>query len=118
MNDTLKLTPMGTHIDDVAAIVQGQTIIKNVTELTPPVISYDKGYANPRHEKVPGWLYSEDARSSIVGYKSVRVSYGTHFNTSISIRWGFDEDGKLIDVFVTKDFDMIQGGSVRKTVND
>ena len=117
MNDTLKLTPMGTHIDNVAAIVNKQTIIKNVTEWRPPNISYDSGYVNPRPGEVPGWPTTISPGSrSIVGYKSIKVSYKTHFNMYISIYWGFDKDGKQIDVFIAKDLDMIPRGSARRTV--
>ena len=115
LNDTLKLTPMGTHIDDVAAIVKSQTIIKNATESRAPIIRYDSGYVNPRGE-VPGWPTISGSRS-IVGYKSITVAYRTHFYMYISIYWGFDEDGKLIDVFVAKDLDMLPRGSVRKTAD-
>ena len=117
LNDTLKLTPMGTHIDDVAAIVKSQTIIKNVIESHPPIIRYDSGYVNPRGE-VPGWPTPPSLTSgAIVGYKSIEVAYRTHFYMYISIYWGFDEDGKLIDVFVAKDLDMLPRGSVRKTAD-
>ena len=118
MNDTLGFTPMGTHIGDVVAIVNRQTIIKNVTESRPPIIRYDSGYVNPRTGEVPGWPSPKSSSSgAIVGYKSITVSYRTHFHMYISICWGFDEDGKLIDVFVAKDLDMIQRGSVRKTAH-
>jgi len=118
LNDTLKLTPMGTHIDEVAAIVKSQMIIKIVTESQPPIIDYESGYVNP-NGVVPGWqtIISPGSRS-IVGHKSVRVFYGSHFGLYISIYWGFDEDGKLIDILVVKDLDMIQLGSVRKTADD
>ena len=116
LNDTLKLTPMGTHIDDVAAVVKSQTIIRNVTESRAPIIDYERGYVNPRLGEIPGWPSPPSLiDGAIVGYKSIKVSYRTHFNMYISICWGFDEDGKLIDVFVAKDLDMIQRGSARKT---
>ena len=117
LSETLKLTPMGMHIDDVAAIVENQTIIKNITEPRPPIIDYESGYVDPFGE-VPGWpniVYP--GNRSIVGYKSIEVSYKTHYNTYISIYWGFDDDGKLIDVYVHKSFDMIQVRGARKTAN-
>ena len=57
------------------------------------------------------------ALGSTLGYKSIKVSYETHFNTYFGIYWGFDEDGKLIDVLVTKDLDMIQLASARRAVD-
>ena len=108
LNDTLKLTPLGTHIDDIVALVERQTIIKDMEEMRSPIISYDSGYVNPNGE-VPGWPDTMHPGSrSIVGHKSVRVSYsGSPFNTYFSIFWGFSEDGYLIDVLVRKGFDMI-----------
>ena len=114
LNDTLKLTPMGTHIDNVVGLVDSQTIIDDIVEWREPLIYYDRGYISPG-AAVPGWPVSEVGRESIVGYKSVKVSYKTHYNTYISIYWGFDEDGKLIDVYVHKSFDMIQVRGARKT---
>jgi len=106
---------MGTHIDDVAALVESQMIVENVTELRPHIIRHESGYVNPNGE-VPGWpdtVYP--GRRSIVGHKSVQVSYKTHYNTYFSIYWGFDENGKLIDVLVRKGYDMLQGGEARKS---
>ena len=118
LNDVIKIFPMGTHIDYVAAVVNKQTIIKNVTESRTPIIMYDSGYVNPRHEDVPGWFpTSTSAGHVIVGYKSIKASYKTHFNTYFGVYWGFDEDGKLIDVLVTKDLDMIQLASARRAVD-
>ena len=118
LNDVLKILPMGTHIDDVAAVVNKQSIIKNVKEMHAPIIKYDSWYVNPRHGEVPGWSStSTSAGHVIVGYKSIKVSYKTYFNTFFAIYWGFDEDGKLIDVLVTKDLDMIELASARRTAD-
>ena len=114
MNDTLRLTPMGMHIDDVANIVQSRTIIRNVEEWRVPTISYDRGYVSP-NSIVPGWPIAEVLGQSIVGHKHVTVFYKTHLNMHIGIYWGFDEDGKLIDVLVAKDWDMIHIGEIRRT---
>ncbi|MCL2158482.1 MAG: hypothetical protein FWH48_03650, partial [Oscillospiraceae bacterium] len=117
MSDTLKLTPMGMHIDDVAEIVKSRTIVKNVEEWWKPRISYESGYLDPFGE-VPGWPTIETPRiHTIVGHKSVMVHYNTYFGMSIDIYWGFDEEGKLIDVLVSKDFDMIHGGHIRRTAD-
>jgi len=115
INDTLSFTPMGTYIDDVAMLVKNQTIIKNVEEWRTPTISYEWGYVSPG-APVPGWTSTPTSfGSSIVGYKSVMAYYKTHYNMYISVFWGFDEEGKLIDVFVTKNWDMIPFGEARRT---
>jgi len=115
MSDTLKLTPMGMHIDDVAEIVKSRTIVKNVEEWREPTINYESGYVDPFGE-VPGWPTTATSHGySIVGHKSIRVYYSAY--VGISIYWGFDEEGKLIDVLVSKNFDMIHGGHIRRTAD-
>ncbi|MDR1689050.1 MAG: hypothetical protein LBS21_10625 [Clostridiales bacterium] len=117
MNEVIKLTPMGTHIDDVANLVNSKVIIKRLKKgERGPIISYDSGYVSPG-DTVPGWPVIEGARS-VVGYKSVKVSYDTFAGMYFSIYWGFDKEGKLIDIFVYKTWDMIQIGGVRETVTD
>ena len=112
----LRLTPLGTHIDDVVEIVENNDRwrIRN--------ISYEWGFRHPRPDRVrgwpndpvlpPGWILSE-WNNVIVGDKYIRVDSGPYWpaivpvpvigffmTTSSSIFWGFDEDGKLIAVYV------------------
>ena len=115
--DTLRLTPMGMHINDVAALVKRQMVIKNVTEWRHPIINNERGYVNPTTGEVAGWSSTPTSGSSaIVGHKSVTVIYGKKL-TSIEIYWGFDENGILVDVLVQKWFDKINLGGLRKTAN-
>jgi len=119
MGDVLKFTPMGTHIDEVAEIVRNQTVVRNVNEWREPTISYDSGYVDPFGE-VPGWPTIAKPRShTIVGHQSVRVYYETRSRIYIyiSVYWGFDEEGKLIDVFLTKSLDIFPFGSIRRTAD-
>ena len=118
MNDVIKLTPMGTHIDDVAEIVKNKKIIKGAEEYKPPTINYEEGYIDPDQRTVPGWPTLPDGRTSIVGHKSVRVYYNTNtLNLYFGVFWGFDEEGKLVDIYVLKDLDMISLRRARRTAN-
>jgi hypothetical protein len=116
LNETLKLTPIGMHIDDVVMLVENQMIIKDMEEMHPPIIYCDSGYINPSGE-VLGWPDTvRPGNRSIAGHKSVEVAYkGSSADMYFSIFWGFNEDGYLIDVLVCKAFDMIQAGEARKT---
>ena len=115
-SNVLKITPMGMHIDDVVDIVKTTHIVKGAEKSREPIINYEGGYLSP-DDNVPGWPSSRPLGhgQSIVGHKSVSVAYCTHFHTYFSINWGFDEDGKLIDVCVNKALEMIELGTVRRT---
>ena len=119
MKDILKLTPMGTHIDDVAKLVKNKTILEGVSSRTP-YVNYERGYANPYFGEIPGWPTSEISGYSIIGHKSVSVIYDAHPNiwVSFGLYWGFNEEGDLIDILVDKNWDMIGLGHVRRTVDD
>ena len=116
-NYVLGLTPIGTHIDDVISIVE------NHRDWTIERIDRERGFSHPRPHLIPGWpndmvlppgwiLSESRTRSVIVGEQSIRVQAGRHwpFNaplpfgllmeTIVSVFWGFDEDGKLIEVYV------------------
>jgi len=95
----LRLTPIGMSMEEVIRIVE------NHRNWDVWWISRERGFPRP-----PG-------SSNIMGEKSIAVwagpsgtsfwpstspfpAFGWFFRTSVSIFWGFDEDGKLIYVFV------------------
>jgi len=99
-NYILRLTPIGMDMDDVIEILDGY---RDWHINTP---NYERGFSHPLHSS-----------GNIVGVKSITAwghpsgggfwpapipipIYGWFFRTVVSISWGFDEDGKLIDVFV------------------
>ena len=100
-SDILKLTPMGTTMDDAIRA------IKSNKKWKIDGISYENGYRRP------GKSDPADAalgRETIVGEKSIRVFIGEYRNifiTSVTVFWGFDENSNLIEVYVWKDKDSL-----------
>lgn len=97
--DILKLTPIGTSMDDVIMVIAENQKWK------VRYISDEFGYSRPGpSDPVDAAL----GRRTIVGEKSIRVFIGEYRNifiTSVTVFWGFDEDSKLIEVYVWKDTD-------------
>ena len=96
----LRLTPIGMDMEEVISIVE------NHRNWSIRSINYEWGFSHPLH-----------ASGSIVGEKSITAwghpagsgywpapipvpIYGWFFRTVVSIFWGFDEDGKLIEIYV------------------
>jgi len=91
----LSLTPIGTHMNDVISIVENHRDWRIVT------INRERGFADPHQ----GGLSVEQGRT-IVGEQSIRVGAG-YFRpvglltrTVVTVFYGFDADGYLIDVYV------------------
>lgn len=100
-NDILKLTPMGTSMEDVIKIIES----KRQWEID--YISYEHGYRRPGTPE-----HSDIAlgRETIVGEKSIRVFVGEYRNifiTSVTVFFGFDKNSKLIEIYVWKDKDSL-----------
>ncbi len=100
-NDILKLTPMGTSMEDVIKIIES----KKQWEID--YISHEHGYRRPGTPE-----YSDIAlgRETIVGEKSIRVLVGEYRNifiTSVTVFFGFDKNSKLIEIYVWKDKDSL-----------
>jgi hypothetical protein len=90
-NDILKLTPLGTSIDEVIKIIKTRKKWR-ITQ-----ISNDHGY-----------IYQKSYPLKEIGNKSIRAEigeYGFILVTNVTIFWGFDENSKLIDVWVWKTTD-------------
>ena len=94
----LKLTPSGTSMDKVVAIVK-----KNKKwELV--YVSTEYGYGI-MHNGLPS-----SSGVETIGVKSMRVDLGeyhTIFWTGVVVFYGLDEDSKLIDIAVRKDYDTL-----------
>ena len=98
-NQVLSLTPIGTHIDDVIIVIE----------------SNENWHWNG-HISGAGFRCYRQQRW--IGERSIRAGCGAHWpsaiffrpimglltETSTTIFWGFDEDGKLIDVYVHQSF--------------
>ena len=82
-NNILKLTPIGSSMEDVIAVIESNEKWGN------PYIDYDHGYPE----------YGETR----IGVQSIRVSLGEYYDPFIvfvTAFWGFDNDGKLVDIHV------------------
>ena len=99
-NSILRLTPMGTHIDEAIEAIESRSnwIVR--------FVNHNRGFVHP--SVLP-------FGSSIIGDKSIRVDAGPFWpgvfpliglisRESVSIFWGFDADGYLIEVYVTRTY--------------
>jgi len=99
-NYILRLTPIGMDMEEVIRVLDGY---RNWHINSP---NFERGFSHPLHaggsiigeKSITAWGHPSGS-----GYWPAPISvpiYGWFFRTSVSISWGFDEDGKLIDVFV------------------
>jgi hypothetical protein len=100
-NYVLRLTPIGTCIEEVIEVIE------NNESWQRPSVNRIGGFAHPR-VYAPGWPVSELTGISIVGDKSIRtreiyVMWGL-VERSVNVFWGFDADGKVIEVYVRSTF--------------
>lgn len=87
----LKSTPIGTKMEDVVKFIESEKKWKI------DYISYEQGFWHQR-------IYP----NRTVGKKSIRAELGEYrfvFATSVTVFWGFDENSKLIDIWVWKTTD-------------
>ena len=97
-NGILKLTPIGTSMEDVIKIIESKWENDSISY-------YDEGYRKPGPPDP-----SDIGRGTIVGEKSIEVFIGEYrnvFATCVSVFWVFDENSELIEIFVEKDTDAI-----------
>ena len=98
-NDILKYTPIGLSMVEVLSVIENKNnwILEKINE-DRGYINYDVTIPNTNpntpHDSVP----------FVVGEKSIRVYLGKSwtFGHCVQASWGFDKDGKLIDVYVRK----------------
>jgi hypothetical protein len=87
----LQNTPLGISMEQVVAYCQNKKI--------PYTISTKSGYLDQEHHIVVG---SQSVRGQFGEYKeSIFVT------ASVSAFWGFNEQGKLIEIWVWKTFDSL-----------
>jgi len=95
-NYVLNLTPIGTDMEDVIDILEGH---RNWHINSP---NFERGFRHPLDDSIVGEK-SITARGHPSGsgfWPAYMPIYGWLLRTTVSIFWGFDEDGKLIEVFV------------------
>ena len=97
-NYILQLTPLGTSIEDVVEIMErngyGRLNVRDfgfspITTAAPPP------QGQPDVPRI-------GVKSASIGMGRYLAWYRWFHFTEVGVRWGFDEDGKLIDVHVRK----------------
>ena len=99
-NHVLRHTPIGMDMEDAIEVIENR-----VRWGSPSINRYD-GFSHPRLF-VDGPDGSPTA--SIIGDQSIQTwpeiyDVPLFHNRAVRISWGFDENGKLIDVFVRSGF--------------
>ena len=90
-NYVLRITPIGTHIDDV------RDVVNDTENWHIAVSSNDQGFRRTML----------DGQSVIIGDKFIRANVrkcnsSNHTIMSASIYWGFDYSGNLLEVYVQR----------------
>ncbi|MGA3266722.1 MAG: hypothetical protein ABSE16_07865 [Verrucomicrobiota bacterium] len=95
------------------------TIRDRLERLTPLGTQYDVAFQTLEHHfshvqinETTGFLRQEGTHQEVVGIKSIQVHLGEYRNfpigsTSIDAYWGFDKNGRLIDIWVWKTTDSL-----------
>ena len=87
-HELLQQTPIGTSLNDVEKNLKSKGL--------SPRVSLNTGFSK-----------REKGSTKVVGSQFIRASLGEYrsslfFITSVSVYWGFDENGKLIEIWVWK----------------
>ena len=97
----LELTPVGTSMDDVLAVVRGNDM---------RLVSVNDRFGFAMRNGRPSTPDSNDvALGNVVGVQSVRAILGSYWSTffalyitHVDVFWAFDENSQLIDIQVRK----------------
>jgi hypothetical protein len=102
-NHIFRITPIGTSIEDVIELTE----IREDWRVRR--IDLERGFIPGTFGRAPS---EPDPNIIVIGEKSIIVSMGTYrawykwvpflLDWNVSVFWGFDKDGKLIDVQVQK----------------
>jgi len=109
-NYILRRTPVGTDIEDVIEFISNKSWEIHF-------ISRERGFRHPNPQFIPGQFTEEELRYPIdIGEQSIIVFAGRYRTwykflfivpTDVTIFWGFDANGKLIEVHVAKIYDIL-----------
>jgi len=101
----LKKTPIGTSVSDVISVVEKDPNWKI------RYVNSDIGYyVSPAGYPSVATKADMSGKGVVVGEKSIRVylgRYGLIFETYVSAFYGFDCDGKLVDIAILKETDTL-----------
>ena len=102
-NHLLRITPIGTSMEDVIRVADSNN------GWTIRVIREEHGVVlHPRRLTPTGSSPTRDF--PVVGEQSVRIFLGFHgfiLKPAVTAFYAFDENGKLIEIFVRKEYDVI-----------
>ena len=98
----LRHTPIGMDMEEVIEIIE------NNARWGSSVINRESGFRHPTPKASP-WDYSERVGTLIVGEQSIQTRPARYnvilwHERNVRLFWGFDEYGKLIEVFVISSF--------------
>lgn len=96
----LKITPIGTSMEDVIAAVESNEKWKI------DYINEDSGYMVDENGNIwRNWMFGS---YTVIGEKSIGVSLGIYLKgIYVSAYYGFDENSNLIDILVYKEWDLV-----------
>ena len=100
----LDLTPIGMSMDDIIKMVESKE------EWEPPRVNYEYGVLydkRMRRFRYGNYIEALSENFDITGEKSIDITMGHYSGFLVEVYvtawWAFDEDSKLIDVFVYKE---------------
>jgi hypothetical protein len=84
----LELTPLGSEFEHVLCVID------------------DNGWVARFVNESSGFVHQEIRPLTVIGEKSIRASLGDYqdipFEANVTVFWGFDAEGKLLDIWVWK----------------
>ena len=104
-NHVLRLTPIGTSLDDVIAIIDSRDDLSGIIR-----VDLERGYSRLIFRHAPPfdyeWPVARTGEKSIIlflgNYRAWYISLIDFPSTNVHVLWGFDGDGALIAVDVVK----------------
>ena len=98
--DILEITPIGTSMEDVIKIIENNKKWEAPRIFNECGVSYaDLGWPSKPDDLALGKI-------TVIGEKSIRTIFGRYqafFQVLVDVHWAFDENAKLIDIFIQKD---------------
>jgi hypothetical protein len=98
--DLLRMMPMGTEMDDVIKYIEGE-------KWEIDWINYEQGFY---YRSNIGNTISLGGEDRTIGDKSMYVTLGKYnnpFETYVIVYFGFNKDGKLIEIWVLKETEVL-----------
>lgn len=102
----LKLTPIGMSIDNVIKVIEGKKEWTDLRKNYERGVVFDKRIGRPTD--YANYVEKLSNHFDIIGEKSTHVLMGNYSGFLVDVYvvswWSFDEDSKLIDVIIGKEY--------------